>query len=302
MLFPVMTNSNLHSRCARAVLAAAIAFSTTPLLAQESSSDPLAPTPPIETPAEEPADVIPSTEPVTAAPAPGMESVAEPVAAPVPASRAAPTRASATPTASRPAPSPRAEVNGPATTEPAPVAAPLAGIAPAPLPSESAEPAPASLLEPDRGAIMAAAAALALFGLAGAALVGRRRKRVHTATTWSEPPRAKIVRPGAFVATAPVVAQRPAFAWGGERAAPAPAAAAGDRIAAAYRGPTPDNPSLSLKKRLKRATFFEQRDRAVRAGRAKPVAPLAGLPRRLVEDVRQARPATPRFKPALQPA
>jgi hypothetical protein len=30
---------------------------------------------------------------------------------------------------------------------------------------------------------------------------------------------------------------------------------------AAYRGPTPDNPSLSLKKRLKRARFFDQRER-----------------------------------------
>ena len=46
----------------------------------------------------------------------------------------------------------------------------------------------------------------------------------------------------------------------------------------AMRGPTPDNPSLSLKKRLKRAHFFDQRDRAVAEGRAEPVSADAGLP------------------------
>ena len=46
----------------------------------------------------------------------------------------------------------------------------------------------------------------------------------------------------------------------------------------AMRGPTPDNPSLSLKKRLKRAAFFDQRDRAVAEGRAEPVSAEAGLP------------------------
>lgn len=46
----------------------------------------------------------------------------------------------------------------------------------------------------------------------------------------------------------------------------------------AMRGPTPDNPSLSLKKRLKRAAFFDQRDREVAEGKADPVDPEAGLP------------------------
>ena len=34
----------------------------------------------------------------------------------------------------------------------------------------------------------------------------------------------------------------------------------------AMLGPTPDNPSLSLKTRLKRARFFDQRDREVAEG------------------------------------
>jgi len=46
----------------------------------------------------------------------------------------------------------------------------------------------------------------------------------------------------------------------------------------AMRGPTPDNPSLSLKKRLKRAAFFDKRDREVAEGQAAPVDADAGLP------------------------
>jgi len=53
----------------------------------------------------------------------------------------------------------------------------------------------------------------------------------------------------------------------------------------AMLGPTPDNPSLSLKKRLKRAAFFDQREREVAAGEAVPVEADAGLPEQLVEDI-----------------
>jgi hypothetical protein len=53
----------------------------------------------------------------------------------------------------------------------------------------------------------------------------------------------------------------------------------------AMLGPTPDNPSLSLKKRLKRAAFFDQRDRQVAAGEAEPVDADAGLPEQMVEDI-----------------
>jgi hypothetical protein len=52
----------------------------------------------------------------------------------------------------------------------------------------------------------------------------------------------------------------------------------------AMRGPTPDNPSLSLSKRLKRAAFFDQRERDVAAGEAEPVDGEAGLPERMVEE------------------
>lgn len=52
----------------------------------------------------------------------------------------------------------------------------------------------------------------------------------------------------------------------------------------ARRGPTPDNPSLSLKKRLKRAAFFDQRDREVAEGKAAPVDPDAGLPDAMADE------------------
>jgi hypothetical protein len=57
----------------------------------------------------------------------------------------------------------------------------------------------------------------------------------------------------------------------------------------AMRGPTPDNPSLSLTKRLKRAAFFDLREREVAAGEAEPVDGEAGLPERMVEEAETER-------------
>lgn len=52
----------------------------------------------------------------------------------------------------------------------------------------------------------------------------------------------------------------------------------------AMRGPTPENPSLSLKTRLKRAAFFDKREREVAEGEAEPVPLEAGLPEAGVEE------------------
>jgi len=50
----------------------------------------------------------------------------------------------------------------------------------------------------------------------------------------------------------------------------------GRHTQAAYLGPTPDNPSHSLKRRLKRASFFDQREReALAAGKPVEQAPIA---------------------------
>jgi hypothetical protein len=57
----------------------------------------------------------------------------------------------------------------------------------------------------------------------------------------------------------------------------------GSHVEAACEGPTEDNPSLSLKKRLKRAQFFDQREQEAAAGMAVPVEADAGLPDALAE-------------------
>ncbi len=66
----------------------------------------------------------------------------------------------------------------------------------------------------------------------------------------------------------------------------------------AMLGPTPDNPSLSLKKRLKRAAFFDQRDREVAAGEAVPVDADAGLPDQVVEDIAELERPSESERPA----
>jgi hypothetical protein len=91
-----------------------------------------------------------------------------------------------------------------------------------------------------------------------------------------------------------------AFAWGNEHTAPetAPAdepTADDDRrpgetwVERAYRGPSPANPSVSLKARLKRAAFFDKREREAAAGLAAPVDPAAGLPDAMVEEQAEER-------------
>lgn len=88
-----------------------------------------------------------------------------------------------------------------------------------------------------------------------------------------------------------IVAPAPsAFAWG----KPDPATQADDDgsdrqpgetwVERAYRGPSPANPSVSLKTRLRRAAFFDKRERDVAAGVAEPVDTDAGLPDAMVEE------------------
>jgi hypothetical protein len=83
----------------------------------------------------------------------------------------------------------------------------------------------------------------------------------------------------------------PAFAWG--ESSPREELVertSGDRrpgetwVERAYRGPTPGNPSLSLRKRLKRAAFFDQRERDSATDGAARVEADAGLPERLTEQ------------------
>jgi hypothetical protein len=84
----------------------------------------------------------------------------------------------------------------------------------------------------------------------------------------------------------------------------------GRHTQAAYRGPTPENPFLSLKRRLKRASFFDMRERmAEQGGQPQPSysqgatpQPAAAAARRQTEYVTTKAPRQPRpgFRPAFQ--
>ena len=129
----------------------------------------------------------------------------------------------------------------------------------------------------------------------------RRRRRdddVIAEDEWVEPEYVAEAPTMAPVATAPVSA----FAWDNKPVATAPVAAAPtglSRIEAAKRGPTPDNPSASLKKRLSRAAFFDQRERQVAAGEALPVDAMAGLPEAMEPVELQQQQPTRRAAPSL---
>ena len=89
----------------------------------------------------------------------------------------------------------------------------------------------------------------------------------------------------------PAIIAPSAFAWSNPRPGePVEAGDGSDRrpgeswVERAYRGPSPANPSASLRARLKRAAFFDKREREVAAGKAEPVETGAGLPDVLAEE------------------
>ena len=151
---------------------------------------------------------------------------------------------------------------------------------------------------------IAAGGALALLALGGAA-VAMSRRRHEGEEEWIEEdsidhePMAmaeESVDEPIIHEEQPTILAPPAsaFSWGdGERTAPRaeePLAEQDDRehgetwVERAYRGPSPLNPSVSLKTRLRRAAFFDKRERDAAAGLAEPVDPTAGLPDRMVNE------------------
>ena len=159
-------------------------------------------------------------------------------------------------------------------------------------PTVPKQPAPAPD-NADRTALELGGGGVAILALGAAAIAianGRRRRKDEEAWNYDnvEPaaePEAE--HHGALAEHGPAVAapEASAFAWGNARHD----VARGDRRAGetwverAYRGPTADNPSLSLRKRLKRAAFFDKREREAAAGRARPVEADAGLPENVTE-------------------
>jgi hypothetical protein len=95
-----------------------------------------------------------------------------------------------------------------------------------------------------------------------------------------------VIEPAASPEPKPVTEPQPpilappisAFSWGRPAAKTSAPKRTESWVERAYRGPTPENPSLSLRKRLKRAAFFDKREREAAAGIAPEVEPDAGLP------------------------
>jgi hypothetical protein len=157
---------------------------------------------------------------------------------------------------------------------------------------------------PNQTAIEFGAGALVLIALGGSAYALMRRRRdkaaglydVYEPETVTESEAAAAPRHDSIAHEEPAMIAPSAFAWGnGEpsREETGSREATADRddrrpgeswVERAYRGPSPDNPSVSLRTRLKRAAFFDKREREVAAGTAEPVDTDAGLPEAMVEE------------------
>jgi hypothetical protein len=134
---------------------------------------------------------------------------------------------------------------------------------------------------------IAGAVGLALLALIGLAVAMRRRKvrrEEEVAASYEVEPAFEGPAPVdplfAEQSSAPLATAPAAAAVVAEPATSGPCAdaAPGSHVEAACDGPTEDNPSLSIKKRLKRAQFFDQREQLAAAGMAVPVEADAGLP------------------------
>ena len=169
-------------------------------------------------------------------------------------------------------------------------------------PTSAPAPAPAAAKAVNNDtALELGGGALAILALGAGAFALSRRRRHEDEEVWEheyvEPTaEAKPVVTPRHDAVAkhepPMIAPEPsAFAWGASHAREEHTAGSGsDRrpgetwVERAYRGPTADNPSLSLRKRLKRAAFFDKREREAAQGRAEPIQPDAGLPENVTDS------------------
>lgn len=316
----LMTHKSIKSRTAMTALAAVIALSSTPLLAQDAS----VPDPVADTAAETPVTVTPdplAPDPAaTTTQAPDAADTSE--AAPAARRSASTTRSSRNRAAATARAAPVAPVAAPAGEVLAEPAVPvLAEVAPpvAEPPAPVAEPVPVEQTDMvEEYAPIAGAAGLGLLALAGAGLVIRRRRRrlereefearqLALAHVEAEPqPEPAIVESEPVFARAPAPMHDPVHPAAAAAALPAgfDVSRFGRHVQAAYRGPTPDNPSLSLKNRLRRASFFDQQERRATAEAgttAKPTAP-AWASRKPNEAEFMFRPAAKKtgMKPAFQ--
>ena len=246
-------------------IAAVLALSSTPLAAQEATSADVAlvtvPAPEPSVPATDP--LAPATEAEVSAPVETTSEVAEPAkAAPVVKKAAVKAERRVTRTASAPA----TPVATPATDEALePATAPIVAAGPTAelVPVEQAEPQP----EIDEAIPLAGGAGAVILALAGAGMAIRRRRRSEeeeseqqdemiltdevTPVPAPEPWNPPVVEPLVVSDTAARTDASEDF----------DTSRFGRHVQAAYRGPTPENPSMSLRKRLKLAGELDRRER-----------------------------------------
>jgi hypothetical protein len=313
----MMNTHRLYARTsALPAIAAALALSSTPLFAQETAqpAQPVtidaSPAPAAETPAPgEPAATIDtSATPDTATAAPATtakRSVQRTATRTTRAAVAKPatvaTRTTARTVTQTSLPASTAAVAPAAIAAPPPVAPAPSATAPAPASTVAAKPATTT----DETLPIAAGGALALLALGGTAvaLTRRRRRReeewVDEPTSYDTADATVAPQPEPIIhEEQPKILAPSAFAWGNTPQADEPrvnssneqSSEQDDRrpgeswVERAYRGSSSNNPSASLRNRLKRAAFFDKREREAAAGLAAPVDGSAGLPDAMVEE------------------
>jgi len=262
-------------------IAAVLALSSTPLAAQDATSTEV---PLVTVPAPEP--VVPATDPL--APAPEAE-----VSAPVETTAEVSEPAEAAPVVRKAAARAERRVARTAVAPAAPVATPAAEEAPEPATAPIVAARPTAELAPveqaeaqpkiDEAIPLAGGAGAVILALAGAGMAIRRRKRSEEEESDQQD---EMVLTDEVT---PVPAPEP---WNPPVIEPiiAPASAArtdvsddfdtsrfGRHVQAAYRGPTPENPSMSLRKRLKLAGELDRRER-ISGTMPKAAAPATAQP------------------------
>lgn len=270
-----MTRNITSARLATAAIAAALAVPFNPALAQDASGAPLTIEIPDVAPAPTSDPLAPATE-IDVAPIETPSTMAEPEA-PAPAIKAA---SKARPAAETAKPEP-VQAQAPMLDEPAsaePVDTPTTDISPLGVDLSATTVEEPAVAESSRfdWAPIAMAAIFSLLALVGILMMLRRRKSapiVDAPIRGHETPHATD--------------ERPLFQWNKPSTA-APTRSTYPTLADAERGPSPANPSLSRKRRIKRANFFAQREQQVAQGKAAPVSPFAGLPQRLVDTLQEA--------------
>ena len=262
-----------------------------------TAPDPVSVTPPVVDPA--PTTITPAT-PATPVPVDPLSATVANETAPAPAAAPRTTRTRATtsaPAPARAASTPQIAPRLPVAATPTPTSpAPVEAIAPLGAPIVAATPlaaspvpveAPEAQAESATNDVLpiAAAGGLGLLALLGAGVALRRRKRREEEETdfagfdepqfeqpdvpaaYAEPVREPTVKRPPFTQRAPTpvataVASKPIDAPATSLPDGFDLSRFGPHVQAAYRGPTEDNPSLSLKNRLRRASAFDQMARS----------------------------------------